>query len=232
MLTMIIIITLRKYFPGIFIRFNFKIRFTGILLLCFILFPTSGFTQYYTYTVIKGNKQLGTLSVKCLKADKRITYSIWSEAKTGFIFNITVNVMIEEIFEMEEMEQSTFIRKINGIQMIKNTVDKFKNGYVLKINGNDAKNISNKINYSMGAMYFIEPENRQFVYSENYQQFLPLLAMGKNHYLIKFPDGNKSYYTYNNGMCTEVEAHTKWAVLFFKLNAGPSSNGINTKTKY
>ena len=42
----------------------------------------------------------------------------------------------------------------------------------------------------MGAMYFIEPEKQQFVYSENYQEFIPLIPLGKNRYLIKFPDGN------------------------------------------
>ena len=238
MLTMILIITFKKFFPGIFPQQQSNIPniflpiISGIIFLLLILVPVSGFTQQYSYSVLRGDKQIGTLSVKSVKAEKRTMYSIWSEAKTGFIFNININVMIEETFNMGEMEHSTFIRKIDGIEMIKNTVDKLNDGLLLKHNDGDDKIISSKINYSMGAMYFIEPLNRKFVYSENYQQFVPVFEAGKNRYLIKFPDGNKSYYTYNDGMCTGVEVHTNWTFIIFKLVEEQPINAVYYKTKY
>jgi hypothetical protein len=235
---MILMITFRKYFPGTYSRLTLNIRnislqiIPGILLLFLILIPTSGFTQQYSYSVIKGKKQIGTLTVNCQKKGNLIIYSIGSEAKTGFIFNISINVIIDEIFNMGEMEHSLFIRKVNGIEMIKNTVDKIKEGYLLKHNDGNNKTIFTKVNYSMGAMYFIEPLNRQFVYSENYQQFVPVIEAGKNRYQVKFPDGNESYYSYSNGICTSVEVHSSWAVIFFKLNEEPAIDAVYFKTKF
>ncbi|MFI5219761.1 MAG: DUF6134 family protein [Bacteroidia bacterium] len=201
----------------------------SVFFLFALLFPVSGFTQEQTYSIIKGSTRIGIVSASCQKKGNRSIYSIWSEAKTRFIIDIRVNMIVEEIFEAGHMEHSTLIRKINGKEKVHNTADKTAQGYVLKKKGNTYKTFSTLVNYSIAAMYFIEPFNRHFVYSEYYQQIVPVSAVGAHHYLIEFPNGNKSYYTYSNGICTATEVHTEWAVLFFKLDENHSINSAYNK---
>lgn len=191
--------------------------FSILFIICLLFLPAFALPQSYTYSVLKSDKQIGSLSVKCIKEGQKIKYSISSEAKTGFLSFIRINVMIDEEFENGKMSNSKFIRKVNGIETIKNEVELSKSIYILKDNGDINKTLAMDIKYTMGTMYFIEPENRPFVYSENYQQFVPVTSLGVNKYLINFPDGNKSYYKYSNGICISVEAHTSWSVVFFKL---------------
>lgn len=224
MLTIFLLITIKKYFLNILTLKNIIIQKTfyfqsifGLIFLLLVLAPTSAFSQQHTYSVIKGNKKIGSLSVTRANEQNKIKYSIWSEARTGFILNIKINVLIEEWFEKGELVHSKFIRKVNGIEIINNEVEKFKDIYTLKQKGDYTKTLSSDIKYTTASMYFIEPVNMPFVYSENYQQLIQVIDFGKNKYLVEFPDGNRSYYTYRNGICTTVEAHTSWSVVFFKL---------------
>lgn len=228
MLTMILFLSIRKLFPGFNLNKTICISsFSKKLLTCIVLLTLCsffGFTQKHSYSIIKSGKTIGTCSVNRQQSENKVSYSISSDAKTGFILNILVNVMIEEIFESGTLVNSTFIRKINGIETIRKTADKTIDSY--KMNGKSAntKIIFPKIDYTMASMYLIEPVKRKFVYSEYYQQNIPVIALGVNRYLLLFPDGNKSYYTYVSGICTEIEAHTDWALLHIILNNTTSQN--------
>jgi hypothetical protein len=69
----------------------------------------------------------------------------------------------------------------------------------------------------MGAMYFVEPVFYHQVFSEAYQQFVQVQKTDNNRYMVQFPDGNKSYYSYSHGICTLIEAHTTVGVIQFQM---------------
>jgi hypothetical protein len=236
MLTLLLIVLARKIFAENKSRFDLSLLHAVLLRivpggfsLFLLLIPVSGFTQEHTYSIIKGTTPIGTLSATCTKINSRSIYSIWSEAKTRFIIDIHVYVTIDEIFESGQMEHSVLIRKINGKEKVNNTAEKTGESYVLKKRDNTNKITETTVTRSMATLYFIEPKNLSYVYSEYYQQLVQVIPTGTNRYLIEFPNGNESYYTYSNGVCTEVEAHTDWATIFFRLYDTHSVNDEMTK---
>ncbi len=236
MLPLILFILDRKIFSENRFRTQIKIRSAVLLrtvqcvfFLFILMIPVSGFTQQCTYSIIKGDSRIGVVSANCRTIGNRTMYSIWSEAKARFIIEICVNMIVEEIFESGHMEHSTFVRKINGKEKVHNTADKTAKGYILKKKDNTCKTSAACVNYSIASMYFIEPLNRHFVYSEYYQQMVPVSPTGVHRYIIEFPNGNKSYYTYSNGTCITAEVHTEWVVLFFQLVSNHSDNSILTR---
>ena len=69
----------------------------------------------------------------------------------------------------------------------------------------------------MACMYFIEPVNMPFVYSENFQQFVSIFSLGNARYQVTFPDKSCSYYQYKDGLLVQLEVNNEWANLTFKL---------------
>jgi len=181
------------------------------------MIPGNIFSQILNYSVMKGSNRIGSLTAKCVRADERITYSITSGVSASFIFKLNVSVCIDEIFENENLKYSYYKKSINGSETIIKTIPIQKYMYVLTDRNEETKILSSKITYTMGSMYFVEPVFYHLVYSEAYQQFVPIKEIGKNKYLIQFPDGNKSYYTYSNGICTLVEVHTAMATIQFQI---------------
>jgi len=199
-----------------------------IIFFTLILIPLSGIAQQYLYSINKDGTCIGKLSVACSGAGNQLAYSIHSNAKVRFIFEMNVDVLIEETFDSGHLKNSTFIRKVNGREKINNTACKIQDSYQLTNNSNPFKIYPSPIDYTMGAMYFIEPGNRHFVYSELYQQLIPVISLGGNRYLVEFPNGNKSYYTYRNGMCTSIEVHVPMTILVFKIDKNLLVNAIAT----
>ena len=62
----------------------------------------------------------------------------------------------------------------------------------------------NNIAYTQLSLYFFEPVNVSQVYSDKYEQYLKIEKKQNQLYAIDFPDGNKNYYSYSNGVCSRV----------------------------
>jgi hypothetical protein len=215
MLTLFIILSIRKLFAG-----KKRVRTSAsyrLVLVALLILPFNSISQQLNYSVMKGGKIIGRSGVNRIENNSTVLYKITSEALTGSIFKIRINVLIEEIFENKKMIQSTFSRKVNGFETIKNIVQTIDEKTII-VRGESKGNVINPApDYTICSMYFEEPVERNFVYSECYLQFVPVQSLGNNRYLIIFPDGNKNYYSYINNICTEIEAHTSWAVVTFKL---------------
>jgi hypothetical protein len=59
------------------------------------------------------------------------------------------------------------------------------------------------------------------VYSDNFQQYVPVTKVSANKYKISFPNGNYNYYTYKNGVCTTVDISQTLYDIQFRLNPFP-----------
>jgi len=73
------------------------------------------------------------------------------------------------------------------------------------------------ITYNMICLYDKEPVDVPKVYSDKFQQFLPIQTVADHHYRIKFPDGNFNEYYYKEGRCVRVEVHNSLFRSTFEL---------------
>lgn len=67
------------------------------------------------------------------------------------------------------------------------------------------------------SLYYGEPTNHKQVYSERYGKMCTLKRLSAGNYELLFPDGKKSIYKYQKGICREVIAELAGAKLRFIL---------------
>ncbi|MBK8144344.1 MAG: hypothetical protein IPK62_04725 [Bacteroidetes bacterium] len=74
------------------------------------------------------------------------------------------------------------------------------------------------IHLTTANLYFFEPKNVNAIFSEKFEKMIPVKSTGIRKYTLELPNGNKTSYSYENGICSLVEADTDWATLKFVKN--------------
>lgn len=80
-----------------------------------------------------------------------------------------------------------------------------------------AVNINGDIALTVTSLYYEEPIGHKQVYSERYGKICTLKRLAEGRYELQFPDGKKSIYNYQKGICREVIAELAGAKLRFVL---------------
>ncbi len=60
--------------------------------------------------------------------------------------------------------------------------------------------------FLVSMLYFQEPLNEKYVFSERFGQSLSIINLGNGHYKLMLPDNNYCEYFYENGVCMVVKA--------------------------
>ncbi|MBC7451871.1 MAG: hypothetical protein H7259_10315, partial [Cytophagales bacterium] len=185
----------------------------------FIADTNSNTSFYYLkYDVEIQGKVAGWMtSTKTVSSDKsEIKFLIDSKVEVDFLTKIDVRYNLESIFKNNFLNISRLVNIVNkdtqtytrlqwdGIRY--QTWNKDKSEYIN----------AQKIVYSIGCLYFKEPVGLTTLFSEKYLAFCPITKNGE-YYTVSFPDGNKSIYKYQNGICVWVEAKQKLYKIIFRL---------------
>ena len=176
-----------------------------LLLIVFCSMQLTAQKNVRTYIVNYKGEDIGTLKLLETISGDSVHYKMTSDIKTKFIFTIHVKSFEESMFKNGRLVYSVVNRTVNGNEKVKRQTLAGANNYTLS---NDGKSIilnNSRIGYNLMQMYCIEPVNTTKVYSDNYQQFLPITKIRPHTYKVLLPDGNYNYYSYTNGVCTKVE---------------------------
>lgn len=140
-----------------------------------------------------------------------------SDVKTRYIFYFSDETSETAGYDNGVMLYSSFYQKQTGSGTNnKSTIAEGKT-YKLTANG-DTKFVNfNPIKYNMLLLYTDIPDGINEVYSANYQKMLPIKKIENNKYRLTMPDGKFNYYTYRNGICTNVEIVRSLFTLNFTL---------------
>src|SRR5690349_3570654 len=155
--------------------------------------------QTRTYVVNYKGDDIGTLKLQQFISGDTIHYKMSSDIKTRFIFTIHVKSFEESVFKNGRLLYSTVNRTVNGNEKVKRqtragTNTAGANTYTLLNDGKSVVLNNEGIGYNLMRMYCLEPVNISRVYSDNYQQFLPITKIRQHTYKIVLPDGNYNYY--------------------------------------
>lgn len=176
---------------------------------------TSAPAQTLTYNIFVGGKKSGTLVVKTDKTDSN-NFFIHSEANIVVAFS-KLNATSEVYFKNGKLHQSSVIQKINDKEKEKTNIAYNGKHYQISIKGEDMKNLKNNVLYTIAMMYHTEPIGQKVVFSERYGIFLNIKKLQQNQYQLELPDGKKNTYTYENGICTRVQARQMMMDVRFEL---------------
>lgn len=159
------------------------------------------------YNVLHNGTTVGRMQLQQRKDGENTFLKITSEVKMRFIISVQVNIADESYFCNGKLICSHVQRVVNGKTKANKYTKAFNNSYQLidhdKIGSLDQK----QIGYNLDMVYLREPVGLSLVYSDNFQQYVPIKQTADHTYRIDLPDGNYNFYSYSNGICSKVELH-------------------------
>ena len=187
-----------------------------ITLICFNV--KMSHAEALSYSVFKGGDKIGNININ-RKTNNNITeYFFESNVKLRFIISIEVYDKMKVIFQGPHMLEAQLYRTLNGKVKVNNLATWNGSYYDMKNKDNEKSTIKQMITLATANLYYTEPKNISHVFSEKFQQMIPIKPIGNKKYTLELPGGNKTTYSYANGVCQMVEADTDWATLKFVLN--------------
>jgi hypothetical protein len=161
---------------------------------------------------VKGTVQLSDYwegNIRHIKAESLI--------QTKFLFQITVKTIEEAMYKEGMLIFSRFYQKINDDEKSDHGMI-WKNGsYQLSGKINSGKLPSLPVENTVLSLYYKEPINIHEIYSDNFQQYLPIHKTTVGKYRVDLPNGNSDYYLYQEGRLVRVEVEQPFYSLQFIL---------------
>ncbi len=148
--------------------------------------------------------KVGKLIINQVQINDTIIITTNSEVKVPFYkFNWVTTTSQND----GKLSSSSYSQLLNDQIREFTDIRSIKSGKWILTNDNGKKqeiNITNKFLVSM--LYFVEPLNEKYVFSERFGQDLSIINLGEGHYRLVLPDANYCDYFYENGVCTVVKA--------------------------
>lgn len=189
-----------------------------LFILGFSLFSIAAHCEALIYTVMKGDNNVGEFRIDRRTVNNITEYSSQSVVKVNMLVTIKVTDKMKVSYNGNRMERAELHRTLNGLVRVNNLATWNGTAYHMTNKDKDVTTLRHLIHYSTASLYYLEPSNIPSVFSENFQKMIAVKSVGNRKYTLELPNGNKTSYTYANGVCTLVEAETDWADIRFVLN--------------
>ncbi len=190
-----------------------------ILVLTLFLLPGGSAAQdrRMEFEIIHQGDPKGTVQLTEHSDGNIRSIKVESLIQTRFLFKITVKTIEEAVYREGLLIFSRFYQKINDKVPSDRTMI-WKDG-TYQINGD--QNTGNlprvPVEHTILSIYFKEPLNAKEVFSDHFQQYLPVKKISPGRYRIDLPNGNSNYYIYHQGRLVRVEVEQPFYGLQFIL---------------
>ena len=166
---------------------------------------------------MRNGKVIGKINFVELVSGQKKFLSMTSDVKTRFIFAFSDNTAETAAYDGDVMVYSSFYQNQTGSAIDNKTTIASGKFYKLTDDGETKLINISPIRYNMLLLYTNIPDTVTKVYSANFQKHLDIKKVGENKYRLTMPDGKFNYYTYQNGVCTDVEIVRSLFTLHFVL---------------
>jgi hypothetical protein len=183
-----------------------------------IVLGTSKQVNQQQFKVVMQGKNIGMLSTSQIIENSRITYLLHSSVKLEVLVKVSITENISDAFEHDVLVKSIQKRTVNDKVKSDNILQKNETGYQLINTSGEITQLTASITQSILSLYYEEPTDGDLVYSENFQQILPVQKIGQGKYCLELPNGNTSTYIYEKGKLQQVESQTIWGKVVFTRN--------------
>jgi hypothetical protein len=194
-----------------------SIRLSALCLLMMLLYSFTASSQAtLVYDVVKGKKIIGTLISSKIIRDNLTEYAIESKVNVDMILAFKIYSRVSGVYRDGVLIDGKILRKVNDSEKANAHIFWATDKYFIQ-EDKKLEEFRQKIFYSTACLMHWEPVNFSAVYSENYKKMIPVKVVGPHKYMLLLPDGNKNYYTYQNGICLEAEVNTNLSTAYFRL---------------
>lgn len=188
--------------------------FLIIALTTSLSFPGKAIAQTLTYNVYVAGQRAGTLTVHAQKNNNDL--SIHSEANISVAFS-KANSVLQAQYQDGQLYKASVIQKVNNKVRESSEVIWEDNYYKVHIKGEETTTFKEDVLYSVALLYHVEPKGKNAVFSERYGFPCPLKEVEPSKYELQLPTGKKAYYTYANGICTQMQTKQMMMDVRFEL---------------
>jgi len=148
--------------------------------------------------------KVGTLIIKQVQQNDTIIITTNSEVKVPFY---KFNWVTSTSQNRGRLNSSSYAQLLNDQTKEFTEIQPTKTGKWMMTNDLGKKEeIEITHRFLVSMLYFKEPVNEKFVFSERFGQGLSIINLGDGHYKLMLPDDNYCEYFYENGVCTLVKA--------------------------
>jgi hypothetical protein len=187
-------------------QYSFTTILSRLFALFLILNSASVNAESLFYSVMKDNKPIGRIHIERTQKNDLTEYFFESNVKLTFIIGIEVYDRKKVTFKGKQMLQAQLYRTLNGRVRVNNTASWNGSKYQMVNKDHETSYIKHLISLTTANLYYHEPSDATIVFSEKFQKMVPITHVKNRRYLLELPGGNKTYYSYTNGICSMVEA--------------------------
>ena len=188
--------------------FSRKMMVLFLLLLLFSPRLTAG-QAISTYNILYKGNHIGKMYLTQLKNGDDLQVKIVSNVSMRMVMAIKINIAEESFYRKEMLMYSNVYQEVNGKVKVNRQTKFTAPCYETTAEGKRQVLNRSVINYNVARLYNMEPVNINHVYSDSFQQFREVKAIGSHVYKLMLPDGNYNIYYYTNGTCSKVEVHSR-----------------------
>lgn len=190
------------------------------LCLLFCLLPATVPAQKLHYTILRSGKPVGSLNFQKQLTGAQTVYTLQSDVKVALLLTLTVKVNEQSVFENDVLQSSHVLRYVNGRKKADKRLRNNGRGLVVTDDEGRERELKNTVvRFNTHSLFTTEPVQLGPVFSDNYQQFLPIQKLGAQHYRLTFPDGSSNEYFYEKGRCQRVKVKSTLFDAEFVLTA-------------
>lgn len=193
-----------------------------IAILFFLFTPFLDFQQvvgqHKAFSVSLGGKEIGEITASLTASGKTETYKVKSDVKFKALWKSyhreTNHFVVYENKQLKKSASSVYMNEELEDSTTTNRGQLKMNCYRYP----DEQFVQNEhqIKFTTAKLYFQEPVNVDNIYSERFLAYCKVELVGKNKYKLHLTNGKKNYYTYTNGVLTEVFVDRTLFNLFFR----------------
>lgn len=168
------------------------------------------------YDVVRNGNVIGYVNVLEKINQDKAYWELKSDVNTKFIFSYSNYISDIVLFKDGLMVLGQYYQKENNKQT-KWEIRADGNYFKMVSNGKpDSQNFMAVHNHYL-QLFFHCPGTLTKIFSNHFHQFLDLKKVAPNKYRLSLPDGDYNYFTYKNGICTQVDIERTFFTIHFVL---------------
>jgi len=183
----------------------------------FLLNSTLSPAQKLTYQIFMGKDSIGLMHAEHKVNGINHQYEYKSSMTVNSVVTVEIQYILTSVFDKEKLISSFTEQDINGRIRVASTTKWNDKWYDVQTLDRRDKIKNNLITFNLATLYFREPVNIKKVYSDTHGSFLNIKSVGQHKYELILPDGKRNLYTYQFGICKEVEVNQLFSKVYFKL---------------
>jgi hypothetical protein len=172
--------------------------------------------QTLEYEVIRSDEPIGSMTVSRKQTGTREVLRSDMSVEVSFGFTVRLRFTYEAQFEAGRLVKATVRNYRNDKLRDETLIEQQADGLHVLREGTETI-IREPVSYSILQAYYEPPGTREQVFSERWGRYQPFGQHEDGRRVMEVANGDHSYYTYQNGLCQEIELDMTLATLFLRL---------------